>query len=345
MANWYCDYTNGNDTTGSGTSGSPYKTVQKCVNVATGGDTINIANTSAQVLSAAISWSSGWTADNTKYTYFQSWDNGGALQIQKPNEPAPRVGAYINGNNAAVFFFSTTSIPDRIICKNLKFYNNDVAGNPYMFINSSYSGFFGCEFDGSGTACSFIYESGVARCSHVNNYYHSSTNAANSLLRLEDSIFSCNYISDITLNSSSRVIVDFLSVVSVCLGNLIQFSGSGKGISSADYTSVVGNTIIGNSASNQIGATSASGTRQQYYNNLFYKFDGTSSKPLDISSSPLVVGYNAFFDCNANTLPSQIAQNLTAFDVTGVGDPFVDSGNDDFAVTGSTAANAGLGNP
>ena len=42
MADWYCDNTNGNDSTGSGTSGSPYQTLQKCVDSATRGDTIYV---------------------------------------------------------------------------------------------------------------------------------------------------------------------------------------------------------------------------------------------------------------------------------------------------------------
>jgi len=40
MATWYCDYTDGNDTTGTGTAANPYKTIQKCHDEATIGDTI-----------------------------------------------------------------------------------------------------------------------------------------------------------------------------------------------------------------------------------------------------------------------------------------------------------------
>jgi len=43
----YCDYTNGDDDTGDGTSGNPYKTIQKSDNGLSGGDEIRVAKSPA----------------------------------------------------------------------------------------------------------------------------------------------------------------------------------------------------------------------------------------------------------------------------------------------------------
>lgn len=40
MAEWHCDWAAGNDTTGDGSEGSPYKTIQKCLDVLSAGDKV-----------------------------------------------------------------------------------------------------------------------------------------------------------------------------------------------------------------------------------------------------------------------------------------------------------------
>ncbi len=344
MANWYCDYTNGNDTTGSGTSGSPYKTVQKCVNVATGGDTIYIANTSAQVLTAAIFWTGGWTADNTKYTTFNSWNNGGSITVQKPNEASARVGATIDGNGTTTFLINTSSMPEKLVFNNIRFKGHDIGANPYMLIIGNRFQFNGCVFDGGGVAAALIYSTGAEKQYFVNNYFYNCVNASFDTIIIQDGAFINNFV-DIEFNSSSRVILLCQSVISEVSGNIIKLTGAGKGISFGNYSNICANTIIGDSSANQTGIYSPSTGSQQIFNNILYKFNGTSSVPIDVDSTIILLGFNAFFDCNASSIPSVIAMNLTGSDVSGTGDPFVNSAGNDYSVAGSAAANAGLGNP
>jgi hypothetical protein len=350
MATWYCDYTNGDDTTGSGTSGAPWKTLQKTVNSATGGDTINIANTSAQVLAAAITWNTGFTADNTKYTIFQAWDNGGSLTIQRPDEATARDAGVIDGNNATTFLFSITSQPEKIKFLNIRFQNHSLAGNTYMINSGILWSYNGCDFDLQSRAGQYIYMDGANRRNFfINNYFHGAVNPPANAIHAHYDYFESNWI-EATLNNSTRVLVSFLAVISNFKSNIVKLTGSGRAVASGDNAVIIENTFISDGAASQDMIYITSGFINGIYNNLFYNVDGASSKPLNITATPMgALGYNAFYDCNANTIPSAtvISQNLTANDVSTTGDPFVDSANDDYTLdptTGAAAIGAGLGN-
>jgi len=54
MAEWYVDYSGGDDTTGTGAIGSPYKTVAKALTVWAPADRINLKNNAQHVITTAI---------------------------------------------------------------------------------------------------------------------------------------------------------------------------------------------------------------------------------------------------------------------------------------------------
>lgn len=348
-ANIYCDYTNGNDANDC-TNGTTElcQTLQRCVNVATGGDTINIANTSAQVLTGEISWSSGWTADNTKYTIFQSWNNGGSITIQRPDEASARVAATINVNSAANKPFSTSSHPSRIIFKNLKITGATIW---LMYLDGAGSAMYGCEVYGT---TGFI---GLAVASSggtvANGYFHGITSSGgNATMNSNDAFIYNNYFESNSPDSGYPVILNNGSFRSAIYGNIINVPSGEEGIrASAQNVSLHNNTIIAATGSSSKGINIQSSVIEgTIYNNVFYNFDGSGDLPLtfDASSSTQILGYNAFYDCNAYSLPSKLGIDLTANDVTGTGDPFVDSANDDYTLdptTGAAAIGAGLGNP
>ncbi len=354
MANWYCDYTNGNDTTGSGASGSPYKTVQKCVNVATGGDTIYIANTSAQVLAAAVTWNTGWTADDTKNTTFISWNNGGSLTIQRPDETSARVAAKIDGNSIASYLFSTTSMPEKIRLENIEF-TGTTGGTGFINFNSKSWLLIGCKANSSGTTGTATIFTNAGYTSFINNYFISSTNSyywfISSAWAL-NSMMSANYFQlDLLPNVASTSILLYSTQYGAPVFNNIfdctNNTTSGGVVLRLNNNSgaVQGNTFIGNT-SYATTAVKVENTGFSVYNNLFYKFNHASSVTISATGQTLtMLGYNAYFDSNVASSSISKNANLTAYDVTGSGDPFVNLAGYDFAVTGSTAANAGLGNP
>lgn len=339
MATFHCDATNGNDTTGDGSSGTPYATIQKCVDNMTGGDTCKVANTSAQVLSAQISWSSGWTADNTKVTVFESWDNGGSITIQRPDEASARTGATIDCNNAVSQAFATTSQPQNVCYRNLKIINSTSYG---LKIDQFYHTVFGCEFDGTANTNDVEVRNNIA--SVVYNYFHGATSTG--FVDIQRSSFLYNYIDGSTATGTSRALVEGTSGYDTIVGNTFILNTDNKEALSVLGSSnhIVENTFVGSGGTGEIGITTT-GTYDTIMNNVFYHFDGTSALPIEFGASVVVfnLGYNGLFDCNSYTPPTKTINDLTGNDVTGSGDPFVDSASDDYSVAGSTLANAALG--
>jgi len=340
MATWYCDYTNGDDTTGSGTSGAPWKTLQKTVNSATGGDTINIANTSAQVLAAAITWNTGWTADNSKYTTFQAWNNGGSLTIQRPDETVGRVSATLNGNGAA-HIFSSTSKPQRVITINLRLTNTTDSA----IENGDWWCGYGLEIDTIGNSSAALR---TGAYSDYRNIYIHDFDDYGIWLEGPSPSFTDSYIDGTANSVVNNVLVavqEYILRDNIIIGKgattAVRINNSARGW-------VEANTVIGDSTA----SASAKGfsfenatTDITFVNNLIYKYNGAGASAYVFNSgtSTRMIGFNAEYDSNAGTDPAQKGADLTANDVTGSGDPFVNSAIDDYSVTGSGAEGAGLG--
>lgn len=72
----HVDYSGGDDTTGDGSSGSPYKTYDKAITVATAGDVIGLGNNADHVLSNAGDWDTvGSPATVDAPIVTTTWDN------------------------------------------------------------------------------------------------------------------------------------------------------------------------------------------------------------------------------------------------------------------------------
>jgi len=107
MANCYVDNTNGDDSTGDGSSGSPFKTIQHAFDnfswSTAGGNAMYLANTSAFVLSSALTLPSGLTsydsASNNNPFVMAGWDNGGSISITVPNGRTISPAFEIDGND------------------------------------------------------------------------------------------------------------------------------------------------------------------------------------------------------------------------------------------------------
>lgn len=149
MADYYIDYSTGDDTTGAGTSGNPWKTLQKAIDNAAGGDTIWVANTSAQVVSAQISWSSGWSGGTGAEAplIIRGWDNGGSITISFPGSNYTGVGEIDGSGQAFSPLFSTTSQPTNLLFYRIKFTGsgNTSGANVWVRCYTNWQ-FVECEF-------------------------------------------------------------------------------------------------------------------------------------------------------------------------------------------------------
>jgi hypothetical protein len=343
MATLYCDYTNGDDTTGLGTSVSPWKTLQKTVNSATGGDTINIANTSAQVLAAALTWNTGFTADNTKYTIIQAWDNGGSITIQRPDETTPRLGAIIDGAG----LYALNISPQKIRLKNLKIQNFVVIGDLIWIANNS--SVDGCEFkdnnaDGGSVLVGYIY------CTINNCFFHDNYGAY-----IIKPIYFGQVINNFIEDNLKGVIYGGpQTILSSRSGNIIRENIFKNNEHTSDINTEFDPATIENNTFESDGSASKIAVTLSHdgcvvNNNIFYKYDGAGSKPINVIASTVdLLGYNSFYESNASTFPSQIGIDLTSFDVSTSGNPFINSALDDYtldSVSGAASIGSGLGNP
>lgn len=76
MTDYYVDKTNGDDGNAGTSTGAPFEHVQAAFDVCSPGDTIHIANTSAQT----GTWDmSGITQDVVSAVHIKAWDNGGSI--------------------------------------------------------------------------------------------------------------------------------------------------------------------------------------------------------------------------------------------------------------------------
>jgi hypothetical protein len=142
MADWYCDNTNGNDTTGDGSTGTPYQTLQKILDVAAGGDNAFVANTSAQP--AVVYNFTGITTSTTASFKIAPWDNGGSITVTLP-DGTTALGWEIDGGAGTNTFKNTLAYSS---VRGLYIHN---FGDAYhIWLSGIRSSIYDCEVTGGG---------------------------------------------------------------------------------------------------------------------------------------------------------------------------------------------------
>jgi len=293
MADIYCDNTNGNDSTGDGSSGTPYKTLQKCVDNAAGGDVIWIGDTSAQVLATAIDWTSGYGAGDAYATplLIRGWDYSAGAGVAGIGE--------IDCNSAVATWDSATSRPWYVCLYDL--YIHDTTGG--TITGSWYWRVIDCEIANSGGIgiktgqVNLIYGCNI----HDTDSYGIGVSANSEV------------VSNRIANATDRGIdTDGNNVV--IANNLLDL---GPGIASGDYgildihdhVTIRDNTIIGDSNNGTgIRVWSSASNGAVILNNIITGFaTGVVDGGADIS----VYGFNQFYDNTTDeTLTGIIAVNL-----------------------------------
>lgn len=310
MADIYCDNTNGNDSTGDGSSGTPYKTLQKCVDNAAGGDVIWIGDTSAQVLSTATSWASGWAAGTgeTAYLTIRGWDYSGGAGVAGIGE--------IDGNAAAANVFSTTSTPNYVVLLNL--YMHDTTG--YVLDgNGQRWHIIDCEVAlGGGGGIDSMSNLKVINCHVHDNTGHGVRLSSSGLLQ------GC-FVTD---NSGDNVACGGTFVV--VTGNLIKNPGTANIFSTQDDTTIINNTIVGDGTSNNIGISiQTSGTGNGIFtNNIITDHAGGTGIGIKFTGAKTVVVGNNQFNNNNTNMDSAVSY-VTLTDSTTNPD-YVATGSDDY---------------
>jgi hypothetical protein len=323
MAILHCDYLNGDDTTGTGSSAAPYKTLTKAFSVLTNADSIKIANTAAQQESNLAFPAVTFTIDDP--LIIEGWDNGGSLVIESPLGDIAECGVIDNSGTTNPLF--SNAITD------VKFINiqfNNFATN-FWSTNKTRVNYFQCVLnnvnqigqitDGLYYGCSII--------GGANNPVSFGTRT---------SVFFCYF----------NFIYATLAASCIAFGCIFDRVSSGTGLGSAllvtggDFVKAINCTFIGrnlNSAITDQGVTvNATSIEEAVVTNChFQNFTGAGA--VAVSSSPTtkgsfaISGANSFFNVTtkyaANALVA-VTVNLQALDITESSDPLEDVANLDF---------------
>jgi len=308
VADIYCDATNGNDSTGDGSAGTPYATLQKCVDNASGGDTIWIGDTVAQVLSAAISWTSGWgggTSD-TSWLIIRGWDYSAGAGFDGVGE--------INGNDAVANIFNSTSRPTYVHLHCLTLHSTTsttVTGSNYWAMTH-------CTVHG-GTYGIFLGTSGsVANC-HVYD-------CSSSCVYLQNQTFLTKSFIDGASCSSDAVLIAGLGVSvtrNIVLGNSAWGATNAAIGNISDGPLIDGNTLVGDS--NAGCGIRTTGEIVTATNNII---TGFATGLTESSGHFAVYGYNQFYN---NTSDESVTTYSIALGGNSTANPdFVDAAGGDY---------------
>jgi hypothetical protein len=340
MANIYIDNTNGDDTTGDGSSGNPYQTLSKAFSVLTSNDAIYVANTSAQSFNSLAFPAVTFTAD--KPLLITGWDNGGTLEINSPLGNNRPCGVF--SNNGATNAQCFTNSLNFTVLRHIKFENYET--NCWTSVKTSNS-LFECEFDNCYSLGSFGNQSFF-----IGNTINASTT------NVTFATFSgCNIIGnyfynirDLSMSTSSNSVVSY-NIFDRCRILALNL-GSGDG------RLVFGNTFIGRnlgSASSDIGIdyTNANNEYNNITGNHFQDYTGSGGKAIRARFAPtagstctfLTLGRNSFYNVDNRydaSLVTATLIDLTSEDITETSDPLPNKGTLDFKmISGSLSFNNG----
>lgn len=343
----YSDWANGDDSTGVGTSGNPYKTLDKAFTVAAIGDTIRIANTAAQAPTAQIAMP-GLSTTSDAWLIIEGWDNGGSLQIDNPAGNVKAVGVFDGTSLSATTLF--TSPISFVKFRNLRF-QNFAFSTGQLGASSNFNIFEGCDFSSNSASTGRVLSPGtscfVKFCSFRNNNI-TSTGEVVFFSSATSTAFG-NYF------YNSKNALTFQSNAGVCQYNIFdKISGWGVTIgSNTDRFVCNNNTIIGDGSASNFGINFTNTTAEfiNIFNNHFQDFSGSGSCAVRDSNvtwpttagSFDLVGANSFYNCattyeNAGNFTASIMTDLRSLDVTETQQPLVNPALFDYRKRQSAAS-------
>jgi len=337
---YYTDITNGNDTTGTGASGTPWATIQKAVDSATYGDTIHVANTGINTLSASIKFNTGFTNSGSGFTAwltFKAWDNGGSRTIDTPSGAS--VTAFeVDGDNVASEILDYATMPANCRIAVIGMYGRNttaqvlrmqaryvvkdcrlVNANNETFKDQSYNGLI------------------------INSIIENTSSFV--VVRIGNStLYGCHVISGTGWTIS--VDADHAKI----LNCIVEVNGArGINIVSGNNAVIANNTIIGDGDSGQYGLYNQDG-EIAIFNNMFHSINGASSYGANVGfnsgDATSLIGYNAFYDCtNDYQNATRTIIDETANDITESTDPLTDAAGGDYSIkSDALSVGAGYGN-
>lgn len=333
MADFYCDYTNGNDSTGNGTSGNPYKTIEKIGGLSSGmdsagGNRIFVANTSAQIASGSFTaWHTNWLAVDAvgNPCLILPWDNGGSITLTLPNGMVIDPAFEWDGNDAVA-----SLAPDMIALSVFGGYlhrTTSFVWNP----NGSGCNLICCKVaDGGGTALVDGSLYAAVGCHFVGDATSSQDGVGTA--GVTSGCFYC-FFDDLTGFAA------YVQGGGAFVGNVVRNCDEGGVIANANSIAVLHNTFVGNATGNSYGIN-MSGTAADnwiFAENIIQGFSGTGAKGIRVTTGavPVICLGHSFWNNDTNADTGALYEHASD---TEADDPLVDAASGDFSVEVASAA-------
>lgn len=323
----YVDFGAGDDTTGDGSVGTPWKTLQHAFDTltrnTTDGNQVNLKAGTAHVNAAAL--------DLTTFIA------GGALAAVAPLIIRGYTSAANDGGigeidcGGATMWAATTYA--YVILADLEMHT---FGNNNGIVLDDYCTIYHCEVHkGTSSPFSRILVS-LDLASIVTGCYIHDSGAGNNAhaLRVNSSGFiSGNYI-ELGADVGSGTTAIYATSYTMVTGNIIcNTSTLTRGIYANDgyYT---GNIVYNQAAATVNGITVFTGSGNAcIFNNIVIGYSGVGGVGI-ATDNQRILGHNAFYNNTANyTASDQTFLDLTTNDVALAADPFTDAANGDFSLT------------
>lgn len=335
MAIIYVDPTNGTDNgdagRGESAGSSAYASIDYAITnygswATTEGNTINLANTSADTLTGSIATSAIATANSQ--LVIQGYDAGGSLTLTGPYLNTITNAGHIDGNDAVAACFSA---PNYVTFKNIKLMNwtgNQSAGTASLYLQ--------CELAEGGGSYTLT---GADAFNMIGCYLHTSSSPTYAVYR-PASMFRCRVVT----GGGSGVFLNGL-YQELCQCFISGFSTVGIQ-SNNDRQFIARNTIDGhNGGSSAVGIKSGGAAADgiNIWDNIIANLDGASAVGISaVTGSALgIVGNNAYYNNTTDTDYDTPSCAIT--DVTESTDPFTDSSTGDYSlVTGANSIGAAM---
>jgi hypothetical protein len=272
-SHYYVDPAGGNDTTGDGTIGTPWKTIQKALNTiekdSTNGDQINIKAGVDDVLAAPLDLSEYGTPGIRQLAFcgYTSTANDGGT-------------GGINANGSTTF----AAVSNYLRFENMHIHNS---GANTLLATGTRARLFNCELNnctGAANSCLDVLNNSLVMGCYVHTFegYGIRSNGSNGA----EVDFIGNYVSDdscvygMWVHDRSNTLRNIIVVGSVTCGlstgsgrilnnSILSTTGTGKGLSAYNLSHVAGNLIVGFSSGTAVGSSPpvSSGT---FADNAFY---------------------------------------------------------------------------
>lgn len=319
-SNYYVDPGAGNDTTGDGAIGTPWKTVQHALDTitrnATDGDRINVKAGTADTLGAALSLATygtpGLVTPLTIQGYTSVAGDGGIGEING-------AGSYGIISTTAVVMFADMKLGN--------------CGSTAVLVIGNYSQVHNCEIH---TSSGFAIDPGT-HVQIIGNWFHDITAATTVDANSSTAICFNNF----NVAAKTTVVALGSSYMSAFVGNTIYVAGADTsviGVHIVSYgTLVIFNTIISSNANTGRGIYAQYGNGF-IANNIIQGWSGAGGDGLEMAApTGSTLAANAYYN---NTAPETdnttakwhyVAKAATALGAT----PFIDAANGDFDINGT----------